>query len=991
MLFRVKAETDDAKKNIEETGDEADRLSNIFSKLGMSDFGSKLSSLKDIAGGAAAGIAAVATSAVAVGTALFALAERAAESGTEISRFSTLTGLSAETVGTLKIAAETAGSSLEECEEVWESFIETLIEGGKGADDAKEKLKKAGIDPQQGFKDLEGSLKKGFDAIRAAGTQAEKSAIAMAVFGESGLSMVKVADSMTGGFDEFKKKMVEMGIVMDADGVEQSKEFSRELGQLKKQAEAAGTQFALGFMPAITSAMREISGAVADNKQVWREWGEDVGYILLRFVRGAKVAIAAMKDLFSGSYTATNTVLALQENADNYANDARQQQIKDTLNDPNRPDWLKDQDKNIDNLSRNTSNSNIIGTDKDKDKDPTKNWSLTKVLEAMRKGTMVQESSGDQFAKNKRTDATGLFQILPKNIKKWTRDTFGREMSVEEFKKDAQAQIEIFNKYMGAYLKRGLEMSKGDWNKAIRIAAVQWYGQGKGEGLGYDDPTVFQKGEPTRQQYTSSVLKRTRKFLLGKDSDFDFDSAEKQSAIAERLRAEVIKARENQDRQILNIARQTASEDKAIAEKNLAEKLISEKEYGEKIAAIELTNLETEKLLLQQRLTMTELSAEERAKIEEEIARISSEIKVKTTEAETEAIKATNEELEKQKQINEQIAEMRLEVLRLEHNNLAFKEEQERKILVNDLENAKTKKDRITAEVVLFEFDKKQQDILRQRRIEALNAEEEAAKTRLSEKEKELGAGLELEKKYNALREEAVNEFEARKKEIEDEYKKKKEEFQDDFGGNLLSSIFGSSEQLKQVGDAWTFLGNQIGGVINSMIQGVGSLVQSWVLLGNSGGASIRKFTAQVLASLASQAAVSALFELAKGFAMLFINPAEAGAHFTAAAIFGSIAGVAAIAGRAVAGDSFKQANNTSANNQAAINSGGSSSGRGGSQFSSSGDDRTIIEEDRIRRESVQRYEHVLKLSPGLIVDTVSSNIRDRGELHGLVIQTAEN
>lgn len=88
---------------------------------------------------------------------------------------------------------------------------------------------------------------------------------------------------------------------------------------------------------------------------------------------------------------------------------------------------------------------------------------------------------------------------------------------------------------------------------------------------------------------------------------------------------------------------------------------------------------------------------------------------------------------------------------------------------------------------------------------------------------------------------------------------------------------------------------------------GVGSLVQNWVLLGDIGPKAVRKFTASVLAGVASQAAVKAIFELAEGFAALFRNPAEAAAHFTSAAIFGSIAGVAAVAGRAVAGDAFQQ------------------------------------------------------------------------------------
>jgi mevalonate pyrophosphate decarboxylase len=74
----------------------------------------------------------------------------------------------------------------------------------------------------------------------------------------------------------------------------------------------------------------------------------------------------------------------------------------------------------------------------------------------------------------------------------------------------------------------------------------------------------------------------------------------------------------------------------------------------------------------------------------------------------------------------------------------------------------------------------------------------------------------------------------------------------------------------------------------------------------------MRKILAQALASIAAEAAVNAIKELALGFATLFFNPAESAAHFTAAGLWASIGGVAALAGRAVAGDLFKQKDSNS-------------------------------------------------------------------------------
>lgn len=98
-----------------------------------------------------------------------------------------------------------------------------------------------------------------------------------------------------------------------------------------------------------------------------------------------------------------------------------------------------------------------------------------------------------------------------------------------------------------------------------------------------------------------------------------------------------------------------------------------------------------------------------------------------------------------------------------------------------------------------------------------------------------------------------------------------------------------------------------------SMIDGVGELIQAWVLYGDVGPDAVRKMLASVLAALAQEAAVKALFQLAEGFAALFLNPAEAAAHFKAAAIYGAVAATAAVAGRAIAGDAFKQGSATGA------------------------------------------------------------------------------
>ena len=157
----------------------------------------------------------------------------------------------------------------------------------------------------------------------------------------------------------------------------------------------------------------------------------------------------------------------------------------------------------------------------------------------------------------------------------------------------------------------------------------------------------------------------------------------------------------------------------------------------------------------------------------------------------------------------------------------------------------------------------------------------------------------------------------------------------DSAGGGLFDQWTASwNNFFSTVSETAPTLGSILGDVAGimqnafaSIAQGIGSVVENWVLMGETGPAVMRKLLASALASLAAEAATRAIFELAMGFATLFFNPAESAAHFTAAAIFGTIAVGAALAGRAVAGDAFKRESAsgaaTGANSQGSRTTGG--------------------------------------------------------------------
>lgn len=187
--------------------------------------------------------------------------------------------------------------------------------------------------------------------------------------------------------------------------------------------------------------------------------------------------------------------------------------------------------------------------------------------------------------------------------------------------------------------------------------------------------------------------------------------------------------------------------------------------------------------------------------------------------------------------------------------------------------------------------------------------------------------------------------------------------------GVVMSEAFGLGES-----GALAF-GDSLSSVFGQVAVAVGEVVRSFVLLGTAGG-SFRKIAAEVIASIAQQATIQAIYEAAQGLAMLALtyftgNPKyalSAGAHFAAAAAYGLIAGVAIPLGRKVAGDEFGQ-------------SGGGASGSSGAP-----QPLETIQTGRNQREPRMQQIHIVLHSnlgelDRVITASVVRNIGDGGDI----------
>ena len=188
-----------------------------------------------------------------------------------------------------------------------------------------------------------------------------------------------------------------------------------------------------------------------------------------------------------------------------------------------------------------------------------------------------------------------------------------------------------------------------------------------------------------------------------------------------------------------------------------------------------------------------------------------------------------------------------------------------------------------------------------------------------------------------------------------------------DRGGSIFEQLGASASSAlgtvsQQMGNFGTMMQDVFGGIAN----GLQNIIQGFILTGRIGGQAFKAMAASIIASLVSQAAVKAIFNVAEGFAALALGmPTTAAKHFTAAKFYGVVAGVAAAASVGMA----------------AIGPGG---GGGGSQFLAQdrGGGGTMIREQGGRRSSEPQVIIIrAETEPGVMVSKVIQDYKSNGEM----------
>ena len=120
----------------------------------------------------------------------------------------------------------------------------------------------------------------------------------------------------------------------------------------------------------------------------------------------------------------------------------------------------------------------------------------------------TKESSGNPNAVNKDTGASGLIQVMPKNVPVWTQKYLGVRMTPAEYRADVGAQRRLANAYFEELVQKHTTPGRSQ-EEIIRRVAAEHYG-GPGAVEHWNNPGYHSRSGPYNPGYEDNMQEYTQ-------------------------------------------------------------------------------------------------------------------------------------------------------------------------------------------------------------------------------------------------------------------------------------------------------------------------------------------------------------------------------------------------------------------------------------------------------------------------------------------------
>lgn len=888
------------------------------------------------------GVGIIAIGAMAAGSALLAkgifnLAQQAAGFRGALFDTSQQLGISVETLSALEIVAQTTGGNIASITAALGVFQQHLEDAQDPTTKQAALLRELGVETDN----TEDALRQTLTALAAMPEGFQQTSRAADLFGRSSKSILAILKEMDGNLDGAIAKFREMGIVISTEDAKAADELNDQLALLNFQFRAMVGQDAI---PAVLSAMQALSDSLKNNKEGVKGLGIAVGGLALAFGTQFVISLGLVNDFFKSAVVSGRELRVMLEAAADALDRIRGIAPRDRAlartvtggvtgvtpdeAEAKRRKRLQSEIQELQELTgaqkAATADAKAIAETGLKDSERsfergriTRQQNLQNhllVLEQIRQADLAS-------VEQQRTLKLKQFEVAQEGTPERTSainalaDLDAARRGIEsKFIEDTKqvrhkAQLEeqkAAQEHEQAKLKLFLEGSEN----AIRAIEDEVARGNKTREQGALEADAIETEQINRRKQR---LEEERKLVADPSA---LQAINDQIAALEVERTEVVRrqnerrlaiardAGENEIAIIVATAEAVVKRGEALDDERIASlkflaaaRVKTEEETAAAITKILLDANQRQQDLVKVKQTAAEVIADplERARVE---AELNNELKRLQDERSAIINQGGREQEEGRQKDLDNERKYAAELLSIRRRIVDIQRQTAQAIIDLMIIHHARRRDIIRAQVDLDIQDETARHEQQQKAIEAQrreNAESNKTQDEKNQKTEELNRLEEAEAERHRLEMQRIKDQGKRDEKKADPTGKLEIDSEDlrDFASTIEDSVVPLNEILTnsflQVADA------------------IGSVIEQWILYGETGPAVMRKILAAALATIAKEAAINAIKMLAVGFALLATGQPGAGAAFTSAALWAAIAGGAAGAGRAIAGDTFKQ------------------------------------------------------------------------------------
>jgi hypothetical protein len=207
-----------------------------------------------------AGVATIAASAAAAGSALILLTRNAINAADDINKMSQKVGMSVENLSRLQYAAELSDVGIEGLAIGLKKLSVNMLEAASGSKEANQGFAALGISVTNSSGQLKSSdqiLKEVADRFARIEDGAGKTALAVKLFGRSGADLIPLLNQGAAGMKAMADEADRLGITISRDTAKAAEEFNDNLKRVEASSRAVGLTIANALLPTLNKLLEQ--------------------------------------------------------------------------------------------------------------------------------------------------------------------------------------------------------------------------------------------------------------------------------------------------------------------------------------------------------------------------------------------------------------------------------------------------------------------------------------------------------------------------------------------------------------------------------------------------------------------------------------------------------------------------------------------------------------------------------------------------------------